>query len=434
MKLLLLGFLLWQAANPGADSEQNHLRYERAIAVPAATATDDGQACAILDGQIYAHAAPSLKDLRVYQKTDGQKTSEVPYAVTLSESSEADTEPAKVVNLGMRGKTIVFNLEMPDRSYTDVTLDLDAHNFIASATVYGVADADPPALIKLGTYTLFDLTTQHLSRSTTLHLQEASFHKLFIELDISPAPGAPAFQPEQAIVQGANVPPSREAQTLYSMVATTSAFTQRGRQTIATFNLPARIPVERVSFAVAPSFTGNFSRDVEIVGHTSGTPPSGAETLTGNVLRVRMKQAGREISQQQLSVPATLGANLQADATVEIRVDNGDDTPLPLTLVSLEMRQRRLCFRVPTASDLTLFYGDPKLDAPVYDYARLLSLPADVRTATLAAEQPNAAFVPRPEPLRPLTERHPELLWIVLLAVVCILAVVALHSAKRMPK
>jgi hypothetical protein len=399
MKLLLLGFFLWQVANPGANSAQNHLRYERAISLPAATASDDGQACAILDGQIYAHAAPSLKDLRVYQKTDGQKASEVPYAVTLSESSESDTESAKVVNLGMRGKTIVFNLEMPDRPYTDVTLDLDAHDFIASATVFGVADAASSAQTKLGTYTLFDLTTQHLSRSTTLHLQEASFHKLFIELEVSPAPGAAAFQAEQSIVQGANVPPSREAQTLYTRVATTSAFTQHGRQTIATFNLPARIPVEHVSFAVAPSFTGNFSRDVDVVGRTNGAPPSGAETLTGN-----------------------------------IRVNNGDDTPLSLTSVSLEMRQRRLCFRVPATPDLTLFYGDPELDAPVYDYARLLSLPAGVRIATLAAEQPNATFVPRAEPLRPLTERHPELLWIVLLAVVCILAVVALHSAKRMPK
>jgi len=434
MKLLLLGFFLWQVANPVANYAQNHLRYERAIAVPAATATDDNQACAILDGQIYAHAAPSLKDLRVYQKIDGQKASEVPYAVTLSESSESDTESAKVVNLGMRGKTVVFNLEMPDRPYTDVTLDLDAHDFIASATVYGVADAPSSVQTKLGTYTLFDLTTQHLSRSTTLHLQEASFHKLFLELEVSPAPGAAAFQAEQSIVQGANVPPSREAQTLYTRVATTSAFTQHGRQTIATFNLPAHIPVEHVSFAVAPSFTGNFSRDVEVVGRTNGAPPSGAETLTGNILRVRMKQAGREISQQQLSVPATLGANLQADATVEVRVNNGDDTPLPLTSVSLEMRQRRLCFRVPATPDLTLFYGDPELDAPVYDYARLLSLPTGVRIATLAAEQPNAAFVPRPKPLKPLTERHPELLWIVLLAVVCILAVVALHSAKRMPK
>ncbi|NYF77841.1 DUF3999 family protein [Granulicella arctica] len=421
MKALLLALLLWQVADVAPDAEQQYFHYERAVSLPS-TAADGGQACATLDGQVYAHAATSLKDVRLYQ---GMR--EVPYAITLSESTEADSEPAKVLNLGMRGKKIVFDLAMPARPYTDVVLDLDAHDFIASAEVSAGAT-------KLGTFTLFDLSSQRLSRSMTLRLQESSFSTLHVELNISSADGSSAFAATTAMVEGAMVPPNREAQTVYTVVGETAAVTQRGRQTVARFLLPAHVPVERVSFAMAPGFAGNFSRNVEVTGRTEGAPDAAVETLTGSILRVRMERAGGTIRQEQLSVPATLGANLQKDATVEVLIDNGNDVPLPVSSVRLEMRERRLCFAVPAVDGLRLFYGDDKLDAPVYDYARLFSQDGKVATAALKAEESNPQYVGRPVPLRPLTERYPELLWVVLLAVVCVLAVVAMHSAKRMPK
>jgi hypothetical protein len=52
-----------------------------------------------------------------------------------------------------------------------------------------------------------------------------------------------------------------------------------------------------------------------------------------------------------------------------------------------------------------------------------------MQTAQLDPEQFNRAYRDRPD-TRPLTERHPHLLWIVLLVVLCILAVVAIRSAK----
>jgi hypothetical protein len=99
---------------------------------------------------------------------------------------------------------------------------------------------------------------------------------------------------------------------------------------------------------------------------------------------------------------------------------------VPFVGVSLEMRQRKICFDGSTA---TMFYGDAALHAPVYDYARLFSAEA-ARTASLGAEQKNTAFVPRADD-RPYSERHPELLWVVLLAVICLLGVVALRSMKK---
>ncbi len=432
MKSVLLAFLLWQAADAGLHTpvaDPQFLHYQRAITLPDGA----GPSCITIDPRIFPHAAPSLKDLRIYQASPGNQNREIPYAVTLSEPSQQDSEPARLMNLGIRGRTVVFDLAMPARPYTEVALDLDGKDFLATATVSGLSEPNAAASTSLGDFTLFDLTSQHLSRNTTLRLQESSFPYLHVELNASPAPGNRTFTATPGMVRGATVPPSREGQSLYTTAAETAAITQRGRETVATFHLAERVPIERVSFAFAPDFKSNFSRDVRITDRPAGTPASAAETITGTILRVHLTRSGREIRQQQLSIPAILGSNLQSSATVEVAIQNGDDAPLPVTAVRLEMRERKLCFDALGAAPLTLFYGDPTLTAPQYDYARFFSPASPMHTAQLGPELANPAYHPRPDS-RPLTERYPDLLWIVLLIVICVLGVVAIHSSKKLPR
>jgi hypothetical protein len=421
--VLLAALLFWQAAAPAlkaAIDSQQYSRYERTIALPDGA----GQTCAVIDAQMLPHAAPSLKDVRLYQ---GAR--EIPYAITLSEPAQPDSTAARVLNLGVSGHTIVFDLEMPDRPYTEVDLDLRGQDYLATAVVTGLKTPQSSSATHLGDFTLFDLTTQHLSHSTTLHLQESSFPYLHIVLTASPAPGTRGFTAMPQMVKGATVPPSREAQSLYTVAGETTAITQKTRQSVAAFALPERVPVEQVSFVLSPDFKANFSRDVHISDRPASTPKSAAETIDGTILRVHLTQAGREIRQQQLSVSAILGANLQGAASVEVAIDNGDDAPLPIAAVRLEMRQRKLCFSAPTAHPVTLFYGDDGLATPLYDYARLFSATAHTNGAQLGPEQLNPSYRSRPD-TRALTERYPDILWIALLAVICILAVVALRSAR----
>ncbi len=418
---ILLGLLLWQATSGPAPvtSDPEYLRYRRTVTMSGGT----GQNCAVIDPQIFPHAGASLKDLRLYQ--DGH---EVPYAITLSEPQQPDSDTAHVRNLGLRGRNIVFDVEMPNRPYTEITLDLTGKDFLATATVSGTRDPNYSNQTRLGEFTLFDLTSQRLSRNTTLHLQETNLPYLHIELAISPATGNRSFVATPEMVEGVSVPPSREAQSIYTTAATTTTIAQRDRQSIATFALPQRIPVERISFDLAPNYKANFSRDVRITDRPDGSSPV-SENLAGTILRVHLTQAGREIRHQQLSVPAILGSNMQSAATVEVAVDNGDDTPLPITAVRLEMRQREICFDVSNAQPLTLLYGDASLTAPQYDYARLFALSDAVHIAQLGPEQLNPAYRERPD-ARPFTDRHPHLLWIVLLVVVCLLAIVAIRSSR----
>lgn len=430
----LIALLLWQtsASSTGNAPEPapQYFHYQRSI-VPAGAGTN----CAVIDAGTFAHSSASLKDLRLYPQTSDAH--DIPYAVTLSEPAQPDTEPARVMNLGQHGNAIVFDLAMPQRPYTNVGLDLDGHDFIATATVTG-SDAPGGSGTRLGEFTLFDLTAQHLSRNTTLAFVESSFPYLHVELSISPAPHAAAARYTPQMVQGASVPPSREAQSLFALAAETSVITQRNRQTIATFTLPERVPVERVAFTLASDYHSNFSRDVIITDHATDVSASArgreaSETITGNIFRVQMTQAGREIRQQQLGIPATLGSNLQSSAQVEVAIDNGDDHPLPIQSVRLEMRERKICFDAASTAPLTLFYGDSALQTPQYDYARTLSLGSNILAARVGPEQPNPIYTARPD-TRAATERHPELIWVVFLGVICVLAVIALRSTRHIPR
>ncbi len=449
-----LGMLLWQwhAGTEPPLPRPEFMRYQRAVSVPRG----QGEACAALDAAMFPHAAPSLADVRIFP-VQGADTRAVPYVITMSQTAAEETQSVRVLNLGAAGggsSVFSFDLEMPHRAYSDVALQLapEVRDFLATATVTGrEAPGSEGRATALGSFTLFDLSSQHLSRDTVLPLAESTFPYLHVVLSVSPAGlrgrGAGArFEP--GLVRGAEVPPSREAQVLYTPVAETTDVPTRERETVARLEVSRRVPVERVSFVLPAEYKGNFSRRVRIVARrlaapegkgaaqwdspapaAESTPP---EEVAGTILRVHTTEAGREIRREQLSIPAILGANLQQAAEVEVRVDNGDDRPLPIAAVRLEMRQRLICFdrSWAEAGGLAVFYGDAALAAPAYDYARTFVKGEKPVMATLGPEVTNAAYRERDMGAKPFTERHPEVLWIALIAVVCVLGMVALRSAR----
>ena len=416
MKLFAAGLALLVAAS-APSPQPSDFRYQRQLVAPPVAEAD--QACAVLDSDVFAHAAPALRDLRLF--AEGH---EVPYATTVSEPATPEAEPARVLNLATQGSSVVFDLVMPGHPYTEIELNLDAKDFLAAAKVSAGSE-------QLGSYTIFDLSSQHLGRNTTLHLQESSFTVLHVELMPIPSQGNPNALTTGS-VRGATVPPSREEQTLYTIVARSTNFTQRGRQTVTTIALPSQVPVERVQFQMQPGKTVNFARPASVTARAS-EEGSRSESATGEILRVKITRGGREIEDEDLTIPFTIGANLQSAATVEVTVENGDDQPLPIAAVNLEMRQRKLCWQTSVASSPMLYYGDKTLSAPVYDYARIFPVSGRQAEATMRAEESNVLFH-QMQGKRPLTDRYPQLLWLALIGVVGTLGLVALRSAMKLPK
>ena len=364
--------------------------------------------------------SPTLGDMRLFAGTK-----EVPYALTSSGTTLPGSDAAKVLNAGVKAGHVVFDLEMPGRAYSNVNLELGGTDYLATAKVTGLKDANETGGTALGTFTVFDLSGQKLGNNGTLPLAEVSFPFLHVDLTVSGVAGKAA---PSVTVKGATIPPSREAQTVFTAVAQTATVVQRGRESVATFALPAHVPVERVSFAVGAGV--NFNRPVMVRAREAGADARmPGEEIGGEISRVRLREGGKEIKAEQLSVPATVGANSEGNATVEVAVENGDDQPLPIAAVQLEMRQRELCFDGGGA-EAELYYGASGLEAPNYDYARMFA-PGDAsRVAVLGPEERNPGYVARVE-RKSLTEQHPELLWVALLAMVSVLGVVAFRSAKK---
>jgi hypothetical protein len=212
---------------------------------------------------------------------------------------------------------------------------------------------------------------------------------------------------------------------------------REGKETIATFQIPARVPVERVAFALPPGYKGSFSRPVKIEARAmaeaspEGAAPLKTENAAGIILRVHKSEAGHELSAETLSVPVAIGSNMQQPATVNVTVENGDEPPLPIAAVELQMRQRRICFSARSAAaPLTLYYGDPSLDATAYGAAAVSLAAANPRVAELGPERVNPDVV-SVSPKRRGEQHRPVMRWIALLGCVCVFALLVIRSTKK---
>jgi len=379
------------------------------------------QTCLNLDAQLFARALPQFADLRLYH--DGKET---PYVIHLSAPVQARETSIVPMNLGERGDQISFDAAMPEGSYSDIQLDVAGEDFIATVTVSGSQAQTDSSPTRLGSYTIFDLSHQKLGRSTILHIPTSDFRYLHFQI-------TGPLSPQSIIGVAVDKLPASEAR--YETVAQSSTLPQNGHASVLEFTVPALVPVDRLAFAVGPE-PRNFSRNVTITVTAiepppvtdAGEPPR-PQTITGNLLRIHTVQNGHRIDEDDLDID-TPGTLLDKPAKWTISIDNGDDTPLTVQFVHLQMLQRTLCFEAADTGQYTLFYGDAALTAARYDYAALFTPQTDAAQASAGPEQRNPEYQPRPDQ-RPLTERYPGLLWGALVIVIATLALIAFRSAKR---
>jgi hypothetical protein len=379
------------------------------------------QTCLILDAELFAHASPQFADLRLYRDSI-----ETPYVIHLSAPVQAQETSIVPMNLGERGGEISFDAAMPEGRYSDLQLDVAGLDFIATVTVSGSQAQTDTSQTKLGSYTIFDLSHQKLGRSTILHIPTSDFRYLHFHI-------AGPLTPQSITGLAVDKLPATEAR--YETVAQSSSVTKKGHASVLEFTVPALVPVDRLAFTVGPQPT-NFSRNVTIAvvameapPVTDAAEPPRPQTVMGNILRIHTVQSGHQIDEENLDID-TPGVILDKPAKWTVTIDNGDDTPLSVQSVSLQMLQRTLCFEAAGSGQYTLFYGDAALNAARYDYATLFTPQTDAAQATAGPEQRNPEYQPRPDQ-RPLTERYPGLLWGALVIVIATLALIAFRSAKR---
>jgi hypothetical protein len=294
---------------------------------------------------------------------------ETPYVLRDAAPIVAAEGFLELLNKGLRGGQTGFDVEMPDGHYSDLELAVNAHNFIATVNVAG-SQTQGGAETKLGAYTIFDLSKQRLGRSTVLHLPESDFR--FLHFKIA-GPIKPDF------VTGLSAVRLPESEPRYVTIAETAKEERKGHDSVFEFNVPAHTPVDRVVFTVGAQ-PAQFSRDVriEVEPVRAASPQTDAprypETAagSGNLLRVHSVENGYRIDEERLTVDAPQ-VDRDTPAKWTVTIDNGDDAPLSIGSVQLEMVERDLCFEAAAGAAYTLYYGDAALSAPRYDYATLFA-------------------------------------------------------------
>jgi hypothetical protein len=359
----------------------------------------------VVDQELWIHSRADLGDLRLY---DG----DTPVQYYLSEQrAEVSSEEvdAKILNLGSVSGNTEFDLDAENiPAYDRVRLRLDAKDFVVTASVEGSNVLGQVTPAKLPTSTLYDFTSEQLGSNFVLKLPPSSFRYLHVAL-------SKGILPRQ--VKGAAISNRREQQASWTKVGSCSTPQQKPRQTVISCDVPAKVPLNRVLFQIAPSQI-NFRRKVSMQNAT------GEEEATGEISRVRIGRAGTLVTSEELavSVASTNGA-------VTLNLDNEDNPPLEITGVQPLSLERRIYFDPQGKSSLQLYYGDEKLSPPVYDYGRFFHLDLAAAEAKLETGERNPQYAGRPDE-RPWSERHLGILWAAMILAVLALTALAIRGLR----
>lgn len=300
--------------------------------------------CAVLDASAFAEAEPGLRGLHLMQ--DG---AEIAVLTTVSEPLQEQTETVRILHLREQHGGLTFDLDMPPRRvYTELVFHLLLKDFVATGQLSAKED---PATHE---FTLFDLSSSQLASQSVVELPEMQASMLHGTLSVR---GRTLRKDDLA---GVDVGPDRAAQSVYSEVATTDKFANTERESIAEFDVPAHVPVQRIRFEWGAA-ASNFLRRVRVEAWPA-SDPNDVETISGTISSVEGMHDGVKLSDAQRDVPMTLGANLQGSAHVRVIVENNGEAPLAFKSVALEMREHKLCFAAKKSGPITLYEGgDRKL-------------------------------------------------------------------------
>ena len=408
MKLAAWFFFIFLLADPAGPPEPAipYFRNVRDVHI----AQPDRQNFFIVDPELWAHSRPDLGDLRLY---DGD--SPVQYALSEQRASTSSEEvEAKILNLGSVAGHTEFDLDTQALAeYDRIRLRLDAHDFVAKASVSGGSAPGKATEVELTPSTLYDFTKEQLGSNSFLKLPSSSFRYLHVRL-------SEGILPQQ--VKGATVANLREQHASWTKAGTCAAPQTRQRKTEIACDIPPRVTLNRILFRVEPSQV-NFRRTVSI------EDARGAQFGSGEISRVRVNRAGTLVTNEELAVNVFGRSSDAGSGHLLITIDNGDNPPLTILAAEPLTLERRVYFDPQGKTALRLYYGDEKLNAPVYDYARFFHLDASPVEAQLGSGTSNAQYTGRPDD-RPWSERHMAILWAAMILAVLALGVLALRGLR----
>lgn len=422
MKRIAWAVLLVFFANlaSAAESKPQYFTNVREVRVPPSAQ----QTYFVIDEEIWGHARADLGDLRLYNGAAA-----VPYALRVMGNVEyTEQRPVKVLNKGAVPDATQFVVDMSGvDEYDQITLRISKHDFNRTARVEGANAADASAWTLLTSAPIFDFSKQRLGSNLTIALPESNFR--FLRVSISGKGADRGNDVLPADIGGATASNTLRSAAVWDSIPTGEiSHDVKTPNSVMRFDVPKSVPVDRIAFAI-PAEHVNFRRDVSVDIRDDekryASDEEGWRTIVNGVLsRVRTLGGGVH---EELTV-ATFGTRA---AHWRVTVRNGDDIPLPIEMTPQSL-ERRVYFDPRGATSVKLFYGDEKLAAPEYDYAKFFR-DAEAKSATpavLEAGMHNPEYTGRPDE-RPWTERHNWVLWAALVVAVLGIGAVALRGLRN---
>jgi len=175
-------------------------------------------------------------------------------------------------------------------------------------------------------------------------------------------------------------------------------------------DLPGRVPLQSLEFEIADR---TFSRpfQLEIVDD----PAAPVMLASGDLTR----------AQDAVMAPVRIEFAEQFAQHLKLTITDDRNSPLALTGATALSAMRQVVFQ--SNGTVRLYYGNPKALAPHYDIASRIPTEATGAQATLGPQRDNPVY--RPEP-KPLSERSPWLVYLVLTGACATLAAILLNLAK----
>jgi hypothetical protein len=399
---VLGALLLTLLAIPSSEPSISYFTNVRQVAISAA----DRQNYAVVDAEIWKHARRDLADIRLF---DGR--TQVPYVLRQRRERTSNVEqPARILNLGTVGDRTEFDVDLEGvPEYDRIRLQLDAKNFVNTALVFGMDELGKAKRTQLAPSTLYDFSREDLGSNFVLKIPTSSFRYLHVQL----GPGLRAQQ-----VKSATAFNLQEQKAAWSRVGNCGSAVQKGRMTVIDCDVPAQVPLDRLQFDI-PASRVNFRRNVS-VGDANGV-----QIANSDISRVRMRRGEKDIFSEELAV-SIWGPHKDR---VTVTIQNGDDPPLPINSVEALAVERRIYFDSEGKSFLKLYYGDTKLEPPMYDYPKFFQEDLAAVEAQLGPGMHNAEYTGRPDE-RPWSERHKSVLWAAMLIAVALLAGIAVRGLR----
>ena len=261
----------------------------------------------IVDEELWNHSRPDLADLRLYDEQ-----APVQYALSEQRAGVSSEEAsAKILNLGAVAGHTEFDVDVEGiPEYDRVRLRLDAHDFVATASVSAGNALGKTTEVKLPPSTLYDFSKEQLGSNSEIKLPTSSFRYLHIRL-------SSGIVPQQ--VKAATVFNRREQQASWTKVGSCGGPQARQHLTVITCTLPPKVPLTRIEFKI-PSEQVNFRRTVSI------EDAAGSLVSSGEISRVRRNRGGTLVTHEDLAV------NLSGSyGQITINIDNADNPPLTLS-------------------------------------------------------------------------------------------------------